>query len=141
MLIVKAKPSHTLTPELESYAREKFARLAKFLPDPTTVEVVLSDERGPKGGNDKVTKVTIIRPREKNPIHLEEVSSDFRSSIDLARDRAERTVRKIRDKKRDFHHRVLGQTQRLFAETARQTAGIPGSIWRTIRKQLAKRGW
>lgn len=140
-MLLKGKPKHTLTSELEAYAREKFLRLTKHLPEAATVEVVLVDERGQKGGVDKVIRVTIVHPHERNPIHIEEVTSDFRSSIDLAQDRAERTVRKLKERNTDIHRRILGRTQRILSATAQQTAAIPGWVWRVIRRQLSRRGW
>ena|GEM_PF-3011360 len=140
-LLLAGKPKHTLTPELETYAREKFGRLALHIPEATTVEVVLADERGQKGGVDKVVRVTIAHPHEKSPIHIEEITADFRSSIDLAQDRTERWVRKLKERKTDFHKRVLGRSQQILADTARQTVSIPSWVWRAIRRQLARRGW
>jgi len=140
-LLLKGRPNEVLTSELESYARDKFSRLEKFLPDPATVEVVLSDERGVKGGVDKAVRVTITEPHQKNPLHIEEISEDFRSSIDLARERAERMVLKVRERRIDFHRRILGRSQRILSETARQTAAIPGWVWKTVRRQLSRRGW
>lgn len=140
-LLLKGRPKTALTPELEAYAREKFSRLAKFLPDPATVEVVLADERGVKGGIDRAVRVTITKPHEKHPIHLEEITADFRTSIDLVAARTSRTLRKIREKRIDFHRRILGRSQRILSETARQTAAIPGWVWKTVRRQLLRRGW
>jgi ribosomal subunit interface protein len=140
-LILKGKPRGTLTPELETYAREKFLRLDKHLPLASTVEVVFYDERGQKGGVDKGVRVTITHPKEKNPIHIEEITEDFRSSVDLAQDRTERTVRKMKEKSFDFHRRVLGRSQQILSDTARQTSAIPAWMWKTVRRQLSRRGW
>jgi ribosomal subunit interface protein len=140
-LLIKGRPRHALTDELEAYTRKKFLRLEKHLPSVATVEVMLSDERGPKGGVDKAVRVTVIHPHNKSPIHLEEVTADFRASVDLAQDRAERMIKKMKEKSIDFHRRILGRTERILSDTARQTASIPGRVWQTIRRQLSRRGW
>jgi ribosomal subunit interface protein len=139
-LLVKGRPKHTVTSELHEYATAKFGRLSRFLPDESTVEVVLIDERGPKAGVDKSIHVTITRPGEKEPLHIEEISPDFRASIDVAQDRAERLVRKIKERSQALHRRMLHRSQAIVTTTARQTAAIPGWIWKTIRRQLERRG-
>lgn len=140
-LIIQGKPKHTLTAEIEAYARRKLSKLDIYLPQASTVEVALIDERGKKGGVDRKVNVTIIRPGEKDPIHLEEISDDFRVSIDLIKDRAERTLREIKEKKIAIHRRMIGKSQEALATMARQTATIPTWIWKTIRRQLSRRGW
>lgn len=140
-LIIQGKPKHTLTTEIKAYAREKFSRLGKYLPAAATVEVVLIDERGQKGGVDRAVNINIVRPGEKDPIHLEQISDDFRTSIDLLEKRTVRTLRETKERKIALHRRVIGKSQEVFAATARQTAAIPGWIWRTVRRQLSRRGW
>jgi len=112
-LLIQGKPKHTLTPDLETYAREKFSKLGKYLPIASVVEVALIDERGQKGGVDKAVHITITRPRERDPIHLEEISDDFRASIDLLQGRTERTLREIKEKRIALHRRVIGPDESL----------------------------
>src|SRR3990172_4863507 len=137
-LIIQGKPKHTLTSEIESYAREKFSKLEKYLPVASTVELALINERGQKVGIDCAAHITITRPHEKDPVHLEEITDDFRASIDILQGRTERTLREIKEKKIALHRRMIGTSREVLAATARQTAAIPGWIWRAVRRQLSR---
>jgi putative sigma-54 modulation protein len=68
------------------------------------LEIHLRDNNGPKGGVDKECSVTIRLPRAQS-LHVTEVSDDLFKSIDLARDRIERSAKRLiergQDKRRD----------------------------------------
>ena len=82
---------------LRNYINERFLKLAKFVKEPATLEVVLSDEMGAKSGVDKLVTVTMTLPGLKNSIHIEEVTSDFKGSIDLVQERLEKHLLKYKE--------------------------------------------
>lgn len=65
--------------------------------EPATLEIVLSNFMGPKG-NDQSVCLTATLPGLKNPIHIEEVTNDFKGSIDLIEERFETQVSKYKEK-------------------------------------------
>ncbi len=82
---------------LRGYINERFLKFTKFVKEPATLEMVLSDEMGPKGGIDKLVRVTITLPELKNSIHIEEITSDFKGSIDLIEERVEKHLLKYKE--------------------------------------------
>lgn len=86
-----------LSPDLKSYATEKIRKYEPMVKEPAICEVVLSDERGPKGGIDKVVKIILTLPEMKNPIFVCERTSDFFGSIDLAQERLEHQILKYKE--------------------------------------------
>jgi len=84
---------------LRNYINERFLKFTKFVLEPATLEVVLSDTMGPKGGIDQAVSVTMTLPEMKNKIHIEEVTSDFKGSIDLIEERLEKQLKKKRREK------------------------------------------
>lgn len=78
--------------------------LELFLPEPAAeLDVVLRDLNGPKGGQDKDCSVTVFIPGAQ-PLHLSETSDDMYKSVHLMRDRVERAVRKLLERRRDHAH-------------------------------------
>ncbi len=86
-----------LSPDLKSYVTEKILKYEPMIKEPAVCEVVLSDERGPKGGIDKMVRVTLTLPEMKNPIFVQETTSDFFGSIDLAQERLEHQILKYKE--------------------------------------------
>ena len=83
--------------DLKSYAEEKVLKFVDRLVEPVVCEIVLSDEFGPKGGKDKLVRITMTLPEEKNPIHVEAQTDDFFGSIDLAENKLEREIEKYKE--------------------------------------------
>ena len=81
---------------LRNYINERFLKFAKFVKEPATIEIVLSNFMGPKG-NDQAVYVTATLPGLKNPIHIEEVTNDFKGSIDLVEERLEKALLKYKE--------------------------------------------
>jgi ribosome-associated translation inhibitor RaiA len=65
--------------------------LTRFGPEVGSVEVRLSDVNGEKGGLDKRCHVTLKGPR-LGSLTIEELRADLHSAIDVATDRAHRSV-------------------------------------------------
>lgn len=81
---------------LRGYIEERFRKFEKMLKEPATLEIVLSNFMGPKG-NDQAVCVTATLPGLKNPIHIEEVTNDFKGSIDLIEERLEKHLLKYKE--------------------------------------------
>jgi ribosomal subunit interface protein len=64
------------------------------------MEVHLRDNNGPKGGNDMECSVTVRVPNAAS-FHVTEVSEDIYKSIDLARDRVEKTAKRLVERSLD----------------------------------------
>lgn len=96
-IIIKSK-NIKLNDDLKNYAFEKVSKYSEIIEDPAVCEVVLSDELGPKGGVDKSVHITLTLPGEKNAIHIEEVTSDFFGTIDLAQEKLEHQILKYKEK-------------------------------------------
>ncbi len=97
-IIIKGHKHLKIDPNLHSYIEERIRKYEPIVKEPAVCEVVLSDQRGPKGGEDKVVKVTLTLPDVKNPIFVSERTSDFFGSIDLAQERLEHQILKYKEK-------------------------------------------
>jgi ribosome-associated translation inhibitor RaiA len=130
-LIIKGRRKFVIPQDLFAYAEEKFQKLEKFFPDPSTLEVNISDELGTKSGLDKQVQVILTAPGLKRPEHIEEMTEDFRASIDLTEER----LKKLGQKYKDMHLSHPRSPTKYFVEKIWQpTTSIPASIWRRIRE-------
>jgi ribosomal subunit interface protein len=95
-LIIKGR--HTEVPEtIKEYIQSKIEPiLEKNLKEPTVCEVVLLDENGPRGGQDKTVHITASVPDIKNPIHVELSTDDYYKTIDLIGDKLSRALHNAR---------------------------------------------
>jgi ribosomal subunit interface protein len=96
MRIIISGKQFKVDPNLRRYINERFLKFARFVKEPATLEIVLSNFMGPKG-NDQAVGVTATLPGLKNPIHLEEVTNDFKGSIDLVEERLEKHLLKYKE--------------------------------------------
>lgn len=92
---------------LRGYATEKLSRLDRFFDEITDTEVELSHERNPRVANPNRVEVTVKTPRDTLRAHGE--SDDFRAAIDMAVDKLEVQVRKLKDRLRRHEHRNGGR--------------------------------
>jgi len=97
-IIIKGHKRLKIDPGLRSYIEEKIRKYEPMVKEPATSEVVLSDTRGPKGGVDKVVRITMTLPGCKNPIFVCERTSDFFGSVDLAQERLEQHILKYKER-------------------------------------------
>lgn len=86
-----------LNNDLKSYAQEKVLKFVDMITEPAVCDIVLSNEFGPKGGEDKLVRITLTLPEEKNALHVEAQTDDFFGSIDLAQEKLEREVIKYKE--------------------------------------------
>ena len=96
MKIIISGKQFKVDDNLRNYINERFMKFAKFVKEPATIEIVLSNFMGPKG-NDQAVHVTATLPGLKNPIHIEEVTNDFKGSIDLIEERLEKHLLKYKE--------------------------------------------
>lgn len=97
------------THELESLTERKvrFA-LSRFESHIAQVEIVLSDENGPRGGCDKICRITVLL-RDGTPVIVRHLDESFERGISMAVERVQRVVARRVDRKR-AHSRVRGAT-------------------------------
>ena len=79
------------TDALRNYAREKVAKIKKYVNKPTDASVILSLEK-----HRHMAEITINVNR--TTINAREVTEDMYAAIDLAMDKVERQVKKYKDK-------------------------------------------
>jgi len=96
-IIIKGHKQLCIDDNLRSYIEEKIRKYEPQLKEPANCEVILEDIRGPKGGIDKVVKITLSLPGLKNPIFVCERTSDFIGSVDLAQERLEQQITKYKE--------------------------------------------
>ena len=87
-----------LNDDLKSYAEEKVLKFIDVIVEPAVCEIYLSNEFGPKGGEDKLVRINLSLPEEKNPIHVEAQTDDFFGSIDLAQEKLGREIMQYKEK-------------------------------------------
>ncbi len=96
MKIIISGKQFKVDDNLRNYINERFRRFEKMVKEPATMEIVLSNFMGPKG-NDQAVCVTATLPGLKNPIHIEEVTNDFKGSIDLIEERLEKVIERYKE--------------------------------------------
>lgn len=130
-IIIKGHKQLNLNPNLRSYIEEKIRKYEPLVKEPAVCEVVLLDIRGPKGGVDKVVKITLTLPEMKKPLFVSERTSDFFGSIDLAQERLEQQILKYKERVK------IGSrfpTKYWLAKTFETGASGSRWLWRKIRR-------
>lgn len=97
--IIKSRRHLEIPQDIKNYLQQKIAKFGKRLPQTAFIEVVLSDEFGPKGGQDKEVDLTLTLPGEKQPFHFKERTEDFSQSIDLIEEKLEREIVRYKEKR------------------------------------------
>lgn len=69
------------------------------------IEIHLRDNNGPKGGVDKECSVTVRVPNSQS-IHVTEVAEDIYKAIDLARDRVEKSAKRLVGRSQDKRYQT-----------------------------------
>ena len=92
------------------------------------ITVRLSDENGPKGGDDKSVQVKLILPGHESVI-VHERGSDLRAVVDRAIHRAAQTLQRLNAKRqkitRSVASRKLLATEMQYAEEANHLLATP----------------
>ncbi len=93
---------------LKEYARERFSKLSKYVPDSENAEVQINMEV------EKFRHIVDVTLTGKDThVSAEEESEDMYSSVDLSRDKLEAQLRKIRDKIKDKRKKDKDKTVRM----------------------------
>ena len=82
--------------------RRLYFTLGRFAPRISSLEMILQDENGPRGGLDKNCRV-IVRLRGANDVVVEGRGEETASVVDRTADRAGRAVSRALDKRRSAH--------------------------------------
>lgn len=80
------------------------SRLERFSPDLSSVIVHIGDNNGPKGGVDKVCKITLTGPHIDTHT-VEKSTSDAYAAADLALETAQHTIHKLLERRRSTERR------------------------------------
>jgi ribosomal subunit interface protein len=101
-----------VTPAIEAYVHKHLgAPLGRLYLNPATqMDVLLCDNNGPKGGQDKECRVTVHVPYAAS-LHVSESTGNLYESICLARDRLERAAKRLRGRRRAPKRRARGRMQ------------------------------
>ncbi len=91
-----------ITPDIREFAREKFSRIEKFNSKVQAVEAVIKAEER------SITCELIIRVTNREPVVIEVSGDTIQAAVDLALNKAERQVRK--DKERDSVRRRIAKS-------------------------------
>lgn len=97
MIINVTGKNFDLNDDLKNYAKEKILKFSPIILEPAVCDIVLSNEFGPKGGEDKLVRVTLTLPGEKNALHAEAQTDDFMASIDLVEKKLEQEIQKYKE--------------------------------------------
>ena len=97
-IIIKGRKQLTVREDLKDYIEKKFRKFEKILTEPTTLDIMLADVRGDKGGLDKVVHLTAAIPGRKNPEHIEELATEFHEGVDLVFERFKKFVERWKEK-------------------------------------------
>lgn len=91
-----------LTPELRDHVRRRLEfALGRLGPAVRAVRVTLADVNGPRGGVDKQCRLRIAGDHLPALV-IETTAADLPTAIDLAAERAGRTVVRARERRRGF---------------------------------------
>jgi putative sigma-54 modulation protein len=98
-IVIRAR-NEAVSPEVRAWVRDRvafgFARLSGALRD---VRVSLDDANGPRGGVDKVCRLS-VRGRFDDAVVIEQRDTGVERAVDAAVDRAERSVVRALERRR-----------------------------------------
>ena len=102
---VTARHMHA-TDDLQAYAKSKAEEILEDFPIIEHIHVILDIE---KHGNRHIAEV-VLQVRRHGKMEAAESSDNLRASVDMAFDKAEKQVRKLRDKVQD-HKPMMKKAQ------------------------------
>jgi ribosomal subunit interface protein len=92
---------------LHDYATRRVQRVMKFLENPAVrLQVSLSDENGPRGGEDKCCRIRLLGPR--GGTFVEATHADPYAAVDIAADRLAQALQRRLQRKREAKLRPRG---------------------------------
>lgn len=124
MQILIRDRSALLNEELSAIAtrRLQFA-LSRFANRVETVQIVISDENGPRGGKDMAIR-TIVHLNRSGPIVIQHRDSSLARGLSLAAERVGRAVGRAIEKHRQFARQPLSR----FGATADRADDLPETV-------------
>lgn len=78
--------------DLKVYIEEKINNVAGDLKEPSVCEVMLTDNNGHRGGEDREVRVTCTLPHVKNPVFVSVKSDNWFKSVDLIEAKLKRAL-------------------------------------------------
>jgi putative sigma-54 modulation protein len=102
-----------MTDSLRDYAQRHLVDpIAKYIEDEATeVDIALVDINGPKGGIDQECRVTVRMPGFA-ATHVTETAETIHQAIDSTRDRLEKAIKRMVEKRREASSQGLPQDVR-----------------------------
>jgi len=100
-IIIKGRKQLKVREDLQEYIETKFRKFEKIVLEPTVIEIMLADVRGPQKGLDKVVHLTATLPGRKNPEHIEELASGFHEAVDLVFERFKKFISRWKEKNKE----------------------------------------
>jgi len=100
-IIIKGRKQLKVEEDLQEYIETKFRKFEKMVKEPTTLEIMLADVRGPQKGMDKVVHLTASIPGMKNPEHIEELGTGFHEVVDLVFERFKKFMGRWKEKTKE----------------------------------------
>lgn len=95
-IIIKGRQKIVLPQDLKEYINSKISKVTSDLKEPTVCEVTLLDTNGPRGGIDKIVRISCSVADIKNPVFVETINKDFFKSVDLAQSKLARALHKAK---------------------------------------------
>ncbi len=90
--------SGSLSEQEKQYLRKKFLWLKKNLDNPATLTIGVRERITKKSNQAYEIILHLIKPGVKNPIYIRTFGNDFRTAVDVAKDKMERVVIKRKEK-------------------------------------------
>jgi len=99
-VIIKGLHGFKVPDSLKDYAEEKIRKYEKMIEEPAICEIVFEDINGSQGGVDKKIHFNLELPNEKYTLHVEETTTDFMGSINLAQEKIEQEILRYKSQKK-----------------------------------------
>lgn len=100
-IIIKGTKGFEIYDKNRDYIEKKFAKFAKWVKEPATLEITFQHTHGTRANLDKRVHLTFTMPGLKHAEHIEELSEHFTQSIDLLQKRFEKFLARFKEKKRE----------------------------------------
>lgn len=100
-----------IAPDIRDYAKEKIAKLEKFDQNIQSVEAVIRAEER------TIACELVVRVDNNNSIIIEVQADTIQAAVDIAEDKAERQIRKSKERRRESVRRTAGSSRRMAAVT------------------------
>lgn len=115
---------HKLNRSIREHALQLFRKLERFLPDEASrVDLRLEHLHSARKGQTHYVHIAVAIPREPRTFHAEVVANDFRTGLDRLYVKAEKHLRRRRERRIQRHR--SGERKAKIAEWVHNTLGAP----------------